>query len=299
MTTPPPGGLPASVVLGPGEGGLDRLVVAAPGGSAEVYLHGAHVTRWQPSGETDVLWLSPSSRFTPGAAIRGGVPICFPWFGAHATDPSALAHGFARVLPWRLVAAREAGDDVVVELELTDSAETRGSAWPHRFRIAYRVTVGSTLRLDLEVTNTGDAPVTVGEALHTYLAVGDVRQVSVHGLEGTAYVDKVAAGRRRPGDAGPLRLTGETDRIYLATDSAVTVEDPAGGRRLLVGKDGSATTVLWNPWATKAAAMADVGEGRWTGFVCVETSNVADHEVTVEPGATHRMTATLAVEREP
>jgi glucose-6-phosphate 1-epimerase len=288
-------GLPSSVVLAPGGGGLDRLLVTAPAGSAEIYLHGAQVTGWRPAGGDDVLFLSTRSRFAAGTAIRGGVPICFPWFGPHPTDPSAPSHGFARVLPWRLLGARDAGDDVVVELGLQDSAETRAGAWPHPFRATYRVTVGATLRLELEVTSTGTEPVTFEEALHTYLAVGDVRRIEVTGLEGTGYRDKVAGGALVAGAADPVRLTGETDRVYLGTDATGVVRDPAGGRDVVVGKDGSATTVLWNPWAEAAAAMADLADDEWTGMVCLETANVGDAAVTLAPGATHTMTATLAV----
>jgi glucose-6-phosphate 1-epimerase len=291
--------LPGSVVLEPGRGGLDRLVVTAPAGRAEIYLHGAQVTSWRPAGGDDVLFLSGSSRFTAGKAIRGGVPICFPWFGPHATDASAPSHGFARVLPWRLLGAREAGDDVVVELGLEDSPETRASAWPHPFRATYRVTVGATLRLELEVTSTGTEPVTLEEALHTYLAVADVRRVVVTGLEGTDYRDKVAGGALVPGAAEPVRLTGETDRVYLGTRATTVVEDPAGARSVVVAKDGSVTTVVWNPWAEQAAAVADLGDDEWTGMVCVETANVGDGAVTLAPGETRTMTATLQVRPAP
>jgi glucose-6-phosphate 1-epimerase len=288
--------LPASVVLEPGEGGLVRVNVSGPAGRAEIYLNGAHVARWRPAGSGDVLFLSTRSRFASGAPIRGGVPICFPWFGPHATDSSAAPHGFARVLPWELVGAHEAGDDVVVELRLEDSPETRTSAWPHPFRATYRVTVGAALRLDLEVTNTGKDPVTFEEALHTYLEIADARQVVVSGLEGTSYLDKVSGGRRVPGEPGPIRLTGETDRVYLDTQAATTVEDPAGARRIVVGKESSDSTVVWNPWVEKAAAMADMADDEWTGMLCVETCNVGARAVTLAPGASHTMTAILEVQ---
>jgi glucose-6-phosphate 1-epimerase len=289
--------LPASVVLEPGDGGLERLRVTGPAGSAEIYLQGAHVTRWHPVDCDDVLFMSDRSRFSPGDPIRGGVPICFPWFGPHATDSTAPAHGFARLLPWRLVGARDEGDDVVVELALEDSADTRASAWPHPFAATYRVTVGARLRLELVVTNTGDDPVTFEEALHTYLTVGDARQIVVSGLEDTAYVDKTSQGRTVPGDPDPVRITGETDRVYLDTRAATTVDDPAGARRLVVDKEHSDTTVVWNPWVDKAAALPDFGDEEWTGMVCVETCNVLGAAVTVDPGASHTMAAVLRVER--
>jgi D-hexose-6-phosphate mutarotase len=288
--------LPGSVVVEPGEGGLDRVRVSGPAGHAEIYLHGAHVTRWRPAGSGEVLFMSTRSQFAPGSPIRGGVPICFPWFGPNATDRSAPAHGFARVLPWQLVGAHEDDDDVVVELRLEDSPGTRASAWPHPFRATYRVTVGTTLRLDLAVTNTGDEAVTFEEALHTYLNVGDARRLVVSGLEGTDYVDKTSGGRTVPGESEPVRLTGETDRVYLGTQAETTVEDPAGDRRIVVGKEHSDATVVWNPWVAKAAAMADFGDDEWPGMVCVETCNVGAAAVTLPPGESHTMTAILQVE---
>ena len=290
--------LPPSVRLEPGGGSLPRLVVSGPAGDGEVYLHGAHVTRWRPAGHDDVLFLSSESRYSSDKAIRGGVPLCFPWFGAHATDPDAASHGFARVADWSLESAEEDGEDVVVVLALADSPTTRASAWPHPFRATLAVTIGARLVLALRVENTGDAPVTYEEALHTYLAVGDVRRIAVTGLEGNRYIDKVA-GAAEPvaatGDA--VRLTGETDRIYLDTAGTTTVDDPATGQRTTVAADHAATTVLWNPWADKAAALADLRDDEWTGMVCVETSNVGPAAITLEPGASHTTTATIGVAR--
>ena len=174
--------LPASVHLAPGVGGLPIVRVTGRAGSAEVYLHGAHVASWVPAGGAPVLWMSAASRFTPGTAIRGGIPICFPWFGPNAADATAPAHGFARVTEWQLSGAAEVGDDVVLTFHLTDSPATRASAWPHPFEARYTVTVGATLRLELTVTNRDTVPVTVEEALHSYFAIDDIHRTTVAGL---------------------------------------------------------------------------------------------------------------------
>ena len=295
MSAPVPIDLPPSVRLEPGGGSLPRVVVSTAAAEAEVYLHGAHVTRWRPAGHDDVLFVSSESRYSPDKAIRGGVPLCFPWFGAHGTDPEAPAHGFARVSTWSLESAEERGHDVVLVLALTDSPVTRASAWPHPFRATLRVTVGATLTLALRVENTGPAPVTYEAALHTYLAVGDVRSVQVRGLEGAAHLDKLGGPEPVPATGEPVRMTGATDRIYLATTGTTTVDDPAGARRTTVTGDGAGTTVLWNPWAEKAAALADLGDEEWTRFVCVETCNVGPAAVGLDPGAGHTMTATIEV----
>jgi D-hexose-6-phosphate mutarotase len=281
------------VVMEPGEGGLSRARVSGPRAEAEVYLQGAHLTRWRPRGAEPVLFVSSRAVYAPGKAIRGGVPLIFPWFGAHATDPGKPMHGFARSRPWRMIVTDTAPDGTVtVELGLDDDEATR-ALWPHPFRARYRVTLGDTLGLALAITNTGSAPFTFEAALHTYLQVGDVRTAELRGLEQTTFIDKVDGfTRKRHGDE-PLRLTGETDRVFLGTRAACIVDDPALHRRLSVAKTGSATTVVWNPWAAKCGEMADMGRDDWRSMLCVETANVADDAVTLAAGATHLMSASL------
>lgn len=287
--------LPKSVRLDTGEGGLPVLRVAGPEATAEIYLHGAHVTAWSPLGAPPVLWTSPRSRYAPDAAIRGGVPICFPWFGAHPTEPGAPSHGFARLLDWELAGAAEEGGDVVVTLRLRDSAVTRSSPWPHAFTAEYAVRVGRRLTLGLTVVDEGTDPFTFEAALHTYLAVGDVRQCSVHGLEGVPFLDRNGGPEPQAAEERPVTFPGEVDRVYLRTPPSTTVHEPAGGRRIEVTAEGSDATVVWSPGAEKAAALADVGAGGWTGFVCVETCNVRAAAVRLDPGGQHTMTATYAV----
>ena len=284
------------VVVDKGEGGLERARVTGPRADAEVYLQGAHVTRWQPRGAKPVLFVASRAVYAPGKAIRGGVPLIFPWFGPHATDKSKPMHGFARARPWRVTATDSAPDGTVtLELGLDDDDATR-ALWPHPFRARYRVTVGDTLTMALDVVNTGSAPFTFEAALHTYLTVGDVRTAGVRGLEHTLFIDKVDGMTRKRLGAEPLVLTGETDRVFLATRASCVVEDPGLRRRLRVDKTGSASTVVWNPWAAKCAEMADMGPDDWRSMICVETANAADDAVTVAPGARHVMTATIRAE---
>ena len=285
------------VVVDKGKGGLERVRVTGPRAEAEIYLQGAHVTHWQPrASAAPVLFCSAKAVYAPGKAIRGGVPLIFPWFGAHATDTSKPMHGFARARPWRLIAADPAPDgSVVIDLGLDEDEATR-ALWPHAFRARYRVTVGDRLTLALDVRNTGSSPFTFESALHTYLAVGDVRTASVSGLENTTFIDKVDGFARKRLGPEPLRLTGETDRVFLGTRARCVVDDPARRRRLAVDKTGSASTVVWNPWSAKAAEMADLEPQDWQRMICVETANAADDAVTLAAGAHHAMTATLAVE---
>ena len=283
------------VVVESGPGGLPRARVAGARADAEVYLQGGHVTRWQPHGAAPVLFLSTRAAYAPGKAIRGGVPVVFPWFGAHPTDRQAPMHGFARSRPWRLASSGPGpGESVVLELMLEDDTATR-ALWPSAFSLRYRVSVGDALGLALEVVNTSPTPFTFEAALHSYLAVGDIRAVGITGLENTTYIDKVDGMTRKRHGAEPLRITGETDRVFLGTRARCVVDDRALDRRLSVDKTGSATTVVWNPWAAKAAGIADLEPDDWRRMVCVETANAADDAVTLEPGGRHVMTATLRV----
>ena len=278
-----------------GPGGLTRIRVTAPAAEAEVYLHGAHVTRYQPRGGRPVLFVSARSRYDAKSAIRGGVPVIFPWFGAKADDPAAPQHGLVRAAAWDVEAVERAGEAVVVILRL-DASEATRAVWPHRFTIRHRIGVGPALDMALEVDNAGAEPFTFEEALHTYLAVGDVRQVSVTGLAGSTYIDKTAGMARKLQGPEPLHLTGETDSVYLSSPAACVVHDPAGGRRLVVEKEGSGSTVVWNPWVAKAQALSDLGDDEWPSMLCIETANAADNRVTLAPGARHRMRAVIRTE---
>ncbi len=295
------------VTFEPGEGGLIRAAASTEAGDAHVYLHGAHVTHFQPRGHADLLFMSGKSLFAAGKAIRGGVPLIFPWFGAKSGDPSAPAHGLVRSTGWAMhdVTATGQGADRVVRLTLSlnSDAGTKGR-WPHDFELLYSVTVGRSLQLDLEVRNPVGAgqPFTFEEALHTYLAVGDVRNVSISGLGGREYIDKPDGFKRKKQPPGAFGIDAETDRVYLATPDTVTVTDPIGPvsgpgpakpRLLTVSKENSAATVVWNPWIDKAKAMSDFGDDEWPRMLCVETANVDAHAVTLAPGKSHVMRAVI------
>ncbi len=289
--------IPDRAVFEDGPGGLVRIAVSSPLAAAHVHLHGAHVTDFQPAGAEPVLFLSRASRFAPGTAIRGGVPVIFPWFGARAGESSAPVHGFARTAVWEVEALDAAADGTVtVVLRLTANDATRAH-WPHDFVLRHRITIGAALAMALEVENVSTRPFVFEEALHTYLAVDDVREVSITGLAGVEYVDKVDAFARKAQGAAPIRITGETDRVYLDTGAACVLDDPRMQRRIAIAKDGSASTVVWNPWVAKAASLADLDDADWSRLVCIETANAADDAVTLAPGARHVMQARVGVER--
>ena len=289
-------GIPGAVRFEAGQNGLLRAVVTAAQADAHVYLHGAHVTHYQPRGQQAVLFMSAYSNFEPGKPIRGGVPLVFPWFGPRADDPSAPMHGFVRLVGWRMEAASQGADGSVALVLTLDRSGAKDPPWPHDFALRYRVAVGAMLELALEVQNPSDTPWAFEEALHTYLAVSDVREVSIHGLAGADYLDKTDGMKRKTQDPDPIRITGETDRVYLNTQTTCVVEDPTGGRRLVVEKSGSDVTVVWNPWIAKAKALADFGDEEWPRMLCIETCNAADRAITLRPGARHEMRATIRSE---
>jgi glucose-6-phosphate 1-epimerase len=287
--------IPGTVSITAGEGGLPRVEVTNRHASAHIYLHGAHVSHFQTVGHQPLIWMSARSLFAKDKPIRGGVPICWPWFGPHASDASKPAHGFARSLDWTLAETATLHDGRTrVVMTLSSDAATL-QMWPHAFVLRYTITIGQTLELDLRVDNLGDQPFVFTEALHTYLTVGDVRQIRISGLSGTTYSDKVRQFQRYT-DTGDILFTDETDRVYLKTTTPCTVHDPLLTRKIVVSKTGSQATVIWNPWIAKAKAMADFGDDEWPGMVCVETVNALDHAVTLTPGASHHMTAFIRAE---
>ena len=289
--------LPPSVQLAAGRNGLERLTIQTARGSGEVYLHGAHVTAWRPAGADPVIWVSADSQFHPEKPIRGGIPICFPWFAAHATEASAPMHGFARLSGWTLGSVEDRDGEVHVSFTLTDDDRSRRSAWPHPFTATYRVTFGARLGLTLDVANPGTDRLTFEAALHTYFGVGDIRTVGVTGLAGTEYLDKVDGFARKRQDDAPIRFSGETDRVYLETESTCIIHDPRLQRQIAIAKTGSRSTIVWNPWSDKARAMPDFGDDEWPSMLCIETANVREAAIPLEPGSHHTMTAVIAVDK--
>jgi glucose-6-phosphate 1-epimerase len=278
-----------------GNNGLPKVRVTSALATVEVYLHGAHVTSWKPVGAEELIFLSERSHWQDGLAIRGGIPICSPWFGPKVDDPKAPSHGFVRLKEWRLDSVAAEDDGTVAVILSTESDEASRLWWPHEFRMAYRIVAGKTLRLDLTVTNKGDAAFEFAEALHTYFLVGDVRTVLVRGLDGVTYQDKVD-GNREKVQYGDLAFAGPTDNVFLNTRGPVELVDTTLRRRIQTEKQNSATTVVWNPGQQGAAALADLGDDEWQRMVCVEACNVRNAAVNLRPGEEHMMTAILAVE---
>ena len=274
-----------------GKGGLPKVRITSPEAAGEMYTHGAHVTSWTPAGGEEVLFLSSQTRWEHGHAIRGGIPICFPWFGGKADDPKAPAHGLVRTKSWQLESITQVGRAVTVSM-FTESDESTKRWWPAEFRLVHRATFGRELSLKLEVTNTGKTSLRFEEALHTYHRVGNIEMTRVRGLDKVQYLDKTDSNRKKV-QRGEIAIVSETDRVYLNTQDAVELEDTVLRRRTRVIKQNSLTTVVWNPWVQKAQALSDLGDDEWMQMICIETSNVADFALVLAPGQQHTMEAVV------
>jgi glucose-6-phosphate 1-epimerase len=276
-----------------GNGGLPKVQITSPAAWAEIYLHGAQLTSWFPQGSGEVIFLSEHSRWEEGRAIRGGIPVCFPWFRAKTDDPKAPAHGFARTRSWQLESLTQEQDSVVLALS-TESDEDSRKWWPYQFRLVYRISVGKELKLELTVSNTGMIPFRFEEALHTYNQVGDAESLHITGLDGVLFLDNRDSNREKQ-QHGEFAFTAATDNAYIDTQNAVEIVDPELKRRIRLQKQGSQTTVVWNPWSDGAVALADLGRDEWRQMACVEASNILGNAVTLAPGAQHTLTAILSV----
>ena len=277
-----------------GNGGFPRIVIETSAATAEIYLYGAQVTSWKPAGTDEVLFVSDKSYWEVGRAIRGGIPVCFPWFRAKADDPHAPSHGFVRTREWQLESiSQEAGDSVCVCLSTASDESTR-RWWPFDFRLEYCITIAKSLRLELRMKNCGQSALRFEEALHTYFKVGDVEKARVRGLDGVAFLDNRDSNREKK-QSSDLAISRQTDNAYMNTIGVVELFDPILGRTLKTEKQGSASTIVWNPWSDGASSMADLGKDEWRGMLCAEGANILSSAVTLDSGQSHAMTITISV----
>lgn len=310
-------GIPNVLRFEQSTGGLATLHITAPSAEATIYLQGAHVTHWKPTGHDPAIFLSERAEFVPGKPIRGGIPIVFPWFGDRHDGKQGPQHGFARISEWELAFAALSNDEVHLAFALAPNDLSRSLGFDH-FRLGYRVTVGQQLRIEMSVVNdsgngsghdlnssaaraemaASGAPLVFEQALHTYYQVADARHVSIEGLDGTEFIDKVDNLERKIQDPGPLRLAGRVDRPYLNTEATCVLRDPMGHRAITVAKQGSHSTVIWNPWQEFTAKMPDMQPDAWLRMTCIETANVGDNAITLHPGEKHIMRMTASMDKE-
>ena len=285
------------VLFSSGPGGLSLVEIHNADAKASLVLEGGQVLTYVPAGHAPVLWVSPQARYEVGKSIRGGIPVCWPWFGPHASDSSKPAHGFARNAPWNVIETQvvdKGTTRIVLELMASD---VQRALWPHQARLQLHVSVGAQLAVELVTKNTSSTPLSFTEALHTYFYVGDISRAKIAGLSGCRYVDKGRSGETAVQE-GIIEIGGETDRVYLNTQSTCIVHDSALQRRIHVEKNGSASTVVWNPWIEKALKLGDMGNEGYRNMVCIEAANALENTVTIEPLAEHRIATRICAERD-
>jgi glucose-6-phosphate 1-epimerase len=278
------------------ENGLDYIEIENRHATAKLALQGGHVMHWQPRHTAEpVLWLSKESRYETGRSIRGGIPLCWPWFGAHPTDSSLCMHGFARVTPFSVIDVGQMNNGntrVILQMKHTENAQ-RQLSYP--YTLVLTIEIGATLSIKLATTNRATQPFFMGEAFHTYFNIGDVENVRITGLEDTEYADKLLDFWRDKQD-GEIRFNQEFDRVYVSTRNKVVLHDPLLKREIHIDKKGSNTTVVWTPWEKKAHQMPDMPkDDGWRNMICVETANAMENLVMINPGYTHILAVEYSV----
>ena len=270
------------------------ICIGHQGHQARVSLFGAHLLTWQPDGQEPVLWLSKGAQFNQEKAIRGGVPICWPWFGGHATHGDWPSHGFARTSIWTLNEVSASGDEVTIRLSLPVLPQ-HARFGDHTSRPVVTYTIGQTLRMVLETRNIDRARLEYSQALHTYFSVDAIDEVSIIGLESSPHLDQLTGAEVEP-SAASITFNAETDRVYREPDGPILLHDPGNGRVIEIEHAGATSAVVWNPWTDKTVRMGDMGQSdAYRGMVCIETGNIAPHDVALEPGETHCLETRIAV----
>ncbi|KOH42639.1 D-hexose-6-phosphate mutarotase [Sunxiuqinia dokdonensis] len=277
------------------EGELPFISVSNKYAQADIGLYGAHVMSFTPHKTMEMLWMSPTSFSEEGKAIRGGIPVCFPWFGPHPSAPEKPQHGFGRLMYWDVVETKsEANGETLIRFQLESSEETK-TYWPHDFLAELAITVGTKLQVALKVTNTSGEPFEYSAALHSYFNLSGIENCTIEGLQGTKYFNQLTqdhAVQQEP----VLTITDALTRHYLDTETPVVIADPVFRRRIQVEKTGSRVTTVWNPGKEAAAQMADMPDDAYHAFVCVEATNAFNNCVVLAPGESHQTMTVIGLE---
>lgn len=283
-------GAPGRIAFRTGEAGLPIVALVNQHGTCEVSLYGGHVLGYRPTGHVPVLFLSKQSAYEPGKPIRGGIPICWPWFGPNP-DKTLPLHGFARILQWDLQATEYSADVTELRLTLSDSEQTR-RYWPFAFELTLRVWLDQRLNIALTTVNRDTQAFTFTQAFHPYFRVRQIADVTVRGLDASSYTDRLTG--QAATQQGVLAIRSETDRVYTPAATECVLHDPGVGRAIALAYTGADRLVVWNPWIDKARAMPDFGDDEYTRMLCIEPANTADCAVTLAPDEKH--TLSLAVQ---
>lgn len=279
-----------------GQGGFPFIQVNHAKALALISVYAGQVLSFRPAGKIgDLLFLSEKAYYQAGKAIKGGVPLCWPWFGPDPEGKGRPAHGFVRNRMWHVIETGVAASgDIQVVLGLIDTPETQ-AIWPHAFILTLVITVGEALNLELVTRNMGSEAFSITQAFHTYFSVGDIHQARVSGLEGKRYIDKVDGGQQKI-QSGEVMINSEVDRIYLDVSNDLVIHDAAMKRRIRIASQGSQTAVVWNPWAKISAEMGDLLDDDYLRLLCVETTNAATDIITIQPDSEFKLAASYRAE---
>lgn len=271
-------------------GGMLTARLMADEGTATVALYGGQVLTYQPAGGPPLLWVSQAARKAGRAPVHGGIPLCWPWFGPHPSDPDKPLHGFVRERWWQVDASGVSDMGVWLQLCLSHDEKTL-SFWPYAFRLTLTVTVGKHLEVALKITNLDAEAFVWSGALHSYFQVTDVTQCRIIGLEGVRYFDKLTHETHT--QSGTVNIGAEIDRVYQGTTATCLLEDPVQGHTIRIAKQGSHSTVIWNPWHAKAQQIPDFADDASTSMVCIETANALAATMMLAPDESHTMMAII------
>jgi len=297
MPTPPeyrPFEAPGHIDFKQSKSGLTKIVIDNRFAEAEIYLHGANLTHFRPKGEEAVIYNGKESIYTALKTVHAGIPICWPWFGAHPTEIAKPQHGFARDMLWKPKSTKTADDgETEVVLMLEETPESL-QLWPYTFRLELTFTVGSSLSIEMKTTNTAGTPFTVTQALHTYFFIGDIEAVEARGVEATPFVD-YTDDKKEKIETAPLRINRMVNRVYVPTDAVCTIEDGELKRRIIIEKGGSRSTTIWNPW--EKSGIHDLPDDAYRKFLCIETTNALSDARTLQPGETGTIMQKISIEK--
>lgn len=260
-----------------------------------ISTQGAQVTSYQPNNSEEIIWMSEKSHYQLGHPIRGGIPVCWPWFGVHPTEYEKPSHGFARRLEWDVKSVKLMDDKETIKItfELTNDEKTK-KWWPYEFKLRNVITIGKQLEVELTTKNSGAEEFQITEALHSYFNISDISNISITGLENTTYIDTLDAKEEKR-QKKKIRFDSEFDNIYVNTENECIINDPGFKRNIKVSKEGSRSTVVWNPWIEKSKKMSDFGDEEYQTMVCVETTNAANDIRTIAPGKKHTIKAIIGL----
>lgn len=278
-----------------GKGGLPFIKVENEYASALISIYGAQVLSYKlklkDGGNNELLFVSESAYFEEGKAIKGGIPICWPWFGRDPENLGRQMHGFARNMLWQLEdTSSTSADDTKIALSLTESKDSY-KLWPHDFKVILTITIGKSLHLSLQTENTGKEAFTITQALHTYFSIADIQQVQLEGLDGVQYLDMVNGANKTEVQLDGVNVNQEVDRIYTDAPNYATLIDTKSQREVTIKTSGSKTTVVWNPWIDISKSSGDLNDDAYQRFICVETANAAEDVVVIEPNESFKIEA--------